>query len=93
MIHAISTLDSNYIKQKYTGNSDESKTYNLEISNFGVSETLDSLKKKLQKFHIAKIEFPNYNFMTGSHDGVAKTKIRLNKKQEGEFNKLIKDNN
>jgi len=31
--------------------------------------------------------------MTGTHDGVAKTKIRLNKNQEKEFTKILNENN
>jgi len=85
-------MDSKSINQNYQNKSDESRIFNIEISNFASNQSINDLKKKLHQFHIAKIELPNYNFMTGTHDGIAKTKIRLNKNQEKEFLKVLNEN-
>jgi D-mannonate dehydratase len=86
-------LDSKSINQKYENKSDDSRIHNIEISNFASNQSINDLKKTFNKFHIAKIELPNYNFMTGTHDGIAKTKIRLNKNQEKKFLEVLKQNN
>lgn len=86
-------MDSKSINKNYQNKSDESRIHNIEISNFASNQSINDLKKTFHKFHIAKIELPNYNFMTGTHDGLARTKIRLNKNQENEFFKVLKENN